>query len=400
MSMKLVNQSVICVGETGTPATNCCFPSVARLPGGTHIASWRAGSGKDSIDGSLMLSRSTDDGCTWSTAQEITLGLYAEMPGEAHYGPLTVLGPDHVLAAVMWVDRSAPELPFFHPHTEGLLPVLTLFCESLDGGHTWDNYREMDLAPYHSPMPITGPVLKLADGRLACQFEVNKNYEETRPWRHAAAWKVSSDGGHTWPDHVETAHDPTGRYMYWDAHYALNPNGFCLATFWTYDRERRQDANIHLSISSDNGHRWSSPRDTGIAGQVCHPILLENNRLLLVYVDRFHSQSIRAVLSDDLGETFHSETVVYQHRGRHHNFDERSVTANYLQEMDRWTFGRVDGLVEPNGSVSLIYYAGNSEATSIHWARLAIPSTVRKRHDPAEVVQNHHAPKSQQVRSS
>jgi hypothetical protein len=397
--MKLVHRSLICVGREGTNAASCCFPALSRMSNGTYVATWRAGSRKDSSDGCLMLSRSNDDGRSWSTPTTLPLGPFAGLPGEPHYGPLSVLGPNHLLAAVMWVDRSDPKLPLFHPRTEGLLPVRTLFCESRDGGETWNDYREMDLAPYHSPMPITGPVLRLTDGRLACQFEVNKNYEDPRPWRHAAAWKISSDGGYTWPECVVIAHDPSSQLMYWDARYALGANGFCLAAFWTYDRRRQQDVNVHLSSSTDGGRTWSAPQDTGIRGQVCHPLLLDDGRLLLIYVDRYSTRSIRAVLSDDLGGTFHSDTVVYQHPILNGEHTRSANSADYLQEMDIWTFGRVDARAEPDGTVSIVFYAGDSKATNIHWTQLAVsPPHVQRRGDAVEAGRHLHAPNLQQVK--
>lgn len=396
--MKLVSHNVIYRGSRNSSAASCCFPAITRLPSGTMVSTWRIGSRKDSSDGKLLISRSNDGGNLWSAAEEFPLGPYTALAGEAHYGALTTLGPDHLLATVMWFDRSSPELPLFHPQTEGLLPTSTLFCESRDGGRTWDDYRELDHMPYDSPMPVTGPVLVLADGRLACQFEVNKNYESLEPWRHAAAWKISSDGGKTWPDCVEVAHDPTLRFMYWDARYAVRADGFCLAAFWTYDRQRQRDATIHLCHSLDYGRTWSRPRDTGIVGQICQPLIQSDGRLLLIYVDRFVTRSIRAVLSDDLGGTFHSDTVVYQHSVPQQERGEGSSAVNYLQEMDVWTFGRVEGVAEPDGRVSVVFYAGDSSATSIYWAQLSTDVSTKSRIDGAEVARPAHAPRVQQAK--
>jgi hypothetical protein len=382
--MKLIDRNVIFSGTPGTRDANCCFPSLISLSDGTLVSTWRSGSAKDSSDGVALMSRSADDGSTWSAAEEIPLGPYADKPGEAHYAPLTVLGPKHLLAAVMWVDRSNPALHFFNPQTEGLLPTVAVFCESRDGGNTWDNYRQMDQSPYYSPMPITGPVLALGDGRLACQFEVNKNYNEPGPWRHVAAWKISSDGGRTWPECVEIANDPTGRYMYWDARYALRSNGFCQAAFWTYDRVNQRDATIHLSESNDYGRTWNRPRDTNLIGQVCHPVILNDGRLLLIIVDRFHTRTIRAVISDDDGCSFQSDTVIYEHLYDQPELGEITSAEDYLQKMDAWTFGRVDGIAQADGVVFIIFYAGNPEATNIHFVQLstdssALPPTARVR---------------------
>ena len=370
--MQAIDQRAIYCGTPGTSTANCCFPSLVRLLDGTHLVSWRVGSQKDSADGRILLSRSANNGRTWSTPEEMTFGPFSSQPCEPHYAPLTVLADGRILAAVMWVDRSDHTRPFFHPTTEGLLPTRVLFCESHDAGRTWQRFREMDSTPYHSPLPITGPVLQLADGELACQFEVNKNYDDPRPWRHAAAWKISHDGGQTWPEWVEVANDPADRLMYWDAHYALGSDGFCLAAFWTYNHAEGCDSPIHLSTSHDFGRHWSAPRNAQIIGQIAHPVLLPDGRLVLIYIERFATRSIRALLSDDLGKSFHGDVVLFEQPQSQPAPLQKATAADYLQEMDTWTFGRIDALADPNGDISIVFYAGNGDATNIYWSRLEV----------------------------
>lgn len=208
----------------------------------------------------------------------------------------------------MWVDRSEPGRPFFNPATEGLLPLQTWFCHSRDAGQTWGDYRWMDVEAVSScigcdkppqpdcPLAITGPVLSLPDRRLACQFEVNKPYDDTKPWRHAAAYRVSNDGGRTWPEYVEVANDPTGRVMYWDARYAF----------------------------------------------------------------------------DRTGRGFVEDIAIYQHPAAHADGGQDSTATDYLQDMELWTFGRVEAILTGDGTVSVIYYAGNAQATDIRYARLQV----------------------------
>ena len=225
----------------------------------------------------------------------------------------------------------------------------TWLCESRDGGRSWGDYRFLDGEPHDRPLSITGPVLVLGDGRLACQFEANKPYEDTRPWRQAAVWRISRDGGRRWSEYTEVANDPTGRLMYWDARYALGPNGYIVAAFWTYDREQQRDRRIHLSESCDGGRSWSAPRNCGLVGQVCHPVLLGGDRLLLVYVDRFHTRGIRAALSNDLGRSFVEDVLVYQHPIGQAEPGKESAPAGYLQDMELWTFGRVEAIAGLSG---------------------------------------------------
>lgn len=371
MGMKLVAEGTIFSGLAGTVTASCCFPSIVILATGTLLVSWRVGTTKESADGKILLAQS-EDGCHWKCWPLSVDAQLESKTGEFHYGPLTCLADGRLLISMMWTDRSNPSLSFFNPQTEGLLPIRTIFAESCDGGLTWNQVRAMDTEPYRTPMPITGAVLELSDGRLACLFEVNKNYSDPRPWRHAAAMKISSDGGKSWPEAHEVANDPTGRLMYWDQRHSLQDNRW-VAMFWTYDRESGCDAHIHISQSHDGGRIWTRPRDTGIAGQIAQPVLLKDGRLIVIYIDRFHTRSIRAKVSFDLGMTFSQEDLlVYLHHAGSNDPGQQSESKAYLQDQQLWTFGRVDAAVDSTGDIWVVFYCGTTTTTEIHWARIRV----------------------------
>lgn len=370
--MEVTATSLIYRGEPNSRTANCCFPSIARTADSRLWATWRVGSQKDSADGAIWLSDSRDRGRTWSSPREIFApSMRAGKLREPHYGPLTALRDGRLLCTVMWVDRSDPTKPLFNPETSGLLPMQTLFFESVDEGETWREIGEMDSAPYHTPLAITGPVLELPDAQgWTCPFEVNKPYKCSDPWRHAAAWKFSFDEGRTWPHCVEVANDPAGRLMYWDAHAVVVARSHCLATFWTFDHAENCDRTIHLAESHDYGTTWSAPRDLGIVGQVVEPVPLGGNRLLLIVVDRFETRSICAFLSNDMGHTFDESIVVYRHPESVVEEGKNAATADYLQDMELWTFGRVQAAVFDDDHVAVAYYAGDRASTGIYCASL------------------------------
>ena len=64
------------------------------------------------------------------------------------------------------------------------------------------------------------------------------------------------------------------------------------------------DTTVHLIRSTDRGQSWTKPWDTEIQGQITQPVYLPDGRLLLIWVDRFGTRSIRAAISTDHGQTF------------------------------------------------------------------------------------------------
>ena len=66
---------------------------------------------------------------------------------------------------------------------------------------------------------------------------------------------------------------------------------------WIYDSETKTYLNIHRRISSDGGRAWSEARGLGFTDQASHPAILGEGRVVLAWVDRFKTTSIRARLA-------------------------------------------------------------------------------------------------------
>jgi len=367
--MRLIDEGVIFEGTPGTPTANCGFGAIAQMPDRTLLATWRVGSDKTSHDGNVWLSRSSDDGRHWEPpGVMLPTSEFAGRRGTLLYAPLTVLGQDHLLATATWVDWPDPSIPFFDTATEEHLPVHALLAESHDAGRSWDAFRQVDAEPYESHPLVCGPTHVMHDGRWSCWFEADKGWS----WHHAVV-TFSGDEGKTWGDAVDVAHDPSGRYYYWDQRCDVGREGYCVAMFWTHDTRERQDVNIHISESTDGGRSWSAPRETPLRGQVAHPVLLPDGRLLVVYVDRFGAKTIRACVSGDggagAGKTFAGEELVIY---RHGPSRPEPKTDKGIMDSGLYTFGRPDALVDPDGSVWVVYYAGDDALTRMHWARLEV----------------------------
>jgi hypothetical protein len=365
--MRVTPVKLLFQGTAGTRTTSCCFPSIAAISDSHLIATWRVGSSKDSGDGTIFLAESGDGGETWSEPRQPFGHQFA--PGELRYAPITVISKTHLLAAVMWVDRSDASRPLFNPETEGLLETRTLIYRSTDCAKSWQLISEIDDSPYKSPLAITGPILKFGD-RLACPFEVNKPYESTDPWRHAAAIKFSDDGGGSWQEAIEVANDPSGGLMFWDQRHAVRENE-CWATFWTFDRRTKSDGNIHDACSSDAGRTWTTPRDTGLTGQIAHPIWLQDGRRMLIYVDRFQTRSIRFAVESIQG-AFNDAGEIYRHPHAATEAEPGVEAGQYLQDMNLWSFGRPDAVEFRRGFVRVIFYAGNASRTTIWVAGIEV----------------------------
>jgi len=371
--MEIVDKGLVYQTRVGMSGASAFFPSVTGLPDGKLIVTFRMGTGKESADGNICTSTSTDGGKTWSEPAKHFDKTWNGVSGSLWDAAISWVAENRLLAIVLWVERSDPSKPFFSPKTEGLLPTKNLLYESLDDGASWSCLGAIDTSPFEGPVTETGAILRMDNGVLAAHFELNKAYDDPRPWVHKAVMKFSNDGGKTWPEHSISACDPSGRLFYWDQRPTVLAENRLLDLFWTFDRKAGKDLAIHMSKSEDGGRTWAEPVDTGIEGQVAYPAALPDGRVFMAYVDRYHTRSIRARLSDDEGETWDAapELVLWEAQDAPDQARSEGM-GDYLQDMKLWTFGLPTCAVLPDGDVFVVYYAGAAEATNICWSRVRV----------------------------
>ena len=266
-----------------------------------------------------------------------------ELNGSLRVGYITDLGNGHLLLAALWVDRQTyPGQPLFNDETEGCLPMEVVLADSHDLGHTWSDWRVVPVPPDVGPPSLTNPVLVLPSGRLALSIETNKTYLDRGQWLQRVVYLYSEDKGQTWGDPVTTCQDPTGRIFNWDQRAGVCPDGRVVTFTWTYDRQTTQYLNIQRHLSADGGATWSAPDDLGFPDQAAHPAILPDGHVVLAWVDRFQSHSIRARLAPAADAPFTADTEVELYRqtaASSQTAAGQGDTGDLLAEMGLWSFG-------------------------------------------------------------
>jgi hypothetical protein len=371
--MKIVDQGLLNAGEPSTRRAVATFPSLTVLPDRSLLGVYRVGTVKDATDGTQELRRSVDNGKTWSEPVQPFSRTVGGKTGSLQVTYVTAVSDAHVIACGMWVDRQTyPDKPLFNPETEGCLPMAMVLADSHDLGQTWTPWRVVPMPEDIGPPSLTSPVLRLADGTLAISIESNKNYEDRSTWYQRVVYIFSQDDGQTWSAPHLVCQDPTARIFHWDQRAAVAPDGRVVTFTWTFDRQTNLYINIQRRISGDNGRTWTAPTDLGITDQPSIPAILPDGRVVLAWVDRYQTQSIRARVAESLDAPFAPESeVVLYHLKQQRSRDEGEV-GELLSEMLTWTYGLPFATALPNGEVMVVYYAGIPTATDIRWCRLAL----------------------------
>lgn len=280
------------------------------------------------------------------------------------------------MASILTVDHTDPTLPLANPETQGILPTRVFVTESTDNGHSWSSPREVDLSP-HTGNAITGDLLRLQDGKIALPYEAWKSYNDTSYGEHHALLRFSSDGGQCWDSEAIVAHDNDNRLLFWDQRLTVSPDdGRLFAIFWTHDREAQKDVPMHMAWGSADGLQWSAPHSMGLEGQIAAPLALPGGRIFTAYVHRHQPPSLRAVLSNDFGESWHwADELVFYNKvrgGGEAGMNGPRDFGDYWADMSIWTFGHPAPARLPTGEIMVAYYAGNEKAMGIEWVRIAL----------------------------
>ena len=142
--MKLIGSGVISAAQPGTARAVAKQCHMALYPDGEILVTYRVGAASDSERGNGEIRRSRDGGRSWGPAETPWSSSLDGRRGTIYAPSLTVLGGEHLLACVLWVDRDAhPGAVIFNPETEGCLPMKILLANSTDRGRTWTPWREV-----------------------------------------------------------------------------------------------------------------------------------------------------------------------------------------------------------------------------------------------------------------
>jgi hypothetical protein len=378
--VRIVGRSTLNPAEPGTHRAAATFPTFAVLADGTLLASYSIGSTKDSDDLTVELRRSSDGGATWDAPVRPFETTMFGRRGSLKFAPITRLDGDHLIMVCLWIDREAfPGEPLFNPVTEGCLPMAILLADSFDAGRTWTPWRSVDMPADVGPPSLTTGILPFPSGRLLLSIETNKPYLDTSRWLQRVVHLWSDDGGTTWSAPTTVVSDPTGRIANWDQRGAVTQDGRLVSVAWIYDFEAVAYRNIRRRISLDEGRSFGEPTDLGFTDQPGHPALLPDGRVVLAWVDRFGTKSIRARVAASIDAHFDadSEIVLFDSAAEAREAANAGLsgttTGDALVDMQAWAYGLCHADTLPNGDVGVVHYApGDAGGIEVRWVRLAV----------------------------
>ncbi len=263
----------------------------------------------------VILQRTLNGGETWP--KEFNVVLYDHtVPIEEQrkwlfqpnpkYAKIDMSKPDSTLITL----RAYAGKPYIHQATGNVIRELVIFAlRSADRGRTWEKTPIIIKSTTMAEMADTGSYLKMPDGSILHTFiGLTKRIAED-PLEHAIIC-CSDNGGLTWHYLSTISRDPFGEvHMGYPVLLAL-PDGRILSTLgmMTFKGGIRW---VGVSFSNDEGLTWTQPKRITRWGTSPYPVLLRDDRILILYAwRRTPPYGIRGRVSDDGGETWSQEFIV------------------------------------------------------------------------------------------
>ena len=251
------------------------FPGVSLLPNNDLLIIFSIGQAFDSSDQRAFVTKSKDNGRSWSTPKQLHNHIYDKHVETDTLKPL-VLQNGNLIATGYAFVRPDPLTPIVDPITFDVLPLKNKISFSNDNGESWSIPNNFNVL--NKPLEISGPCIQLSSGRIlaACPpFHLGET-------GHSGWIIYSDDNGKTWDKLSDFFNTPTGEIAAWECRLCEIDNNGVAVIFWTYDNVKKINLNNHIVFSKDGGESFGEAIDTGVKAQASNLMWLGENTLLTI----------------------------------------------------------------------------------------------------------------------
>lgn len=252
------------------------FPGLARLANGDILAIFSIGQAFDAADMRAHVSRSTDNGRSWSAPVLLHDTVLEPMESES-YKPLQL--SDGTVLATGYVFVRPSMLAPIVADDGTLLPLHNKISRSEDGGQTWTRPERFIVDGVG--LELSGPCIQRASGEIlgvAPPFTLSPSEQE--------GWIISStDGGRSWQKKSVFFASDAGNVAPWESRLIDFGGDRVGVLFWAHDLAAGRNLNNHFALSEDGGQTFTA-LETGIAAQASGGIALSQDEVLTIHAHR------------------------------------------------------------------------------------------------------------------
>ncbi|MDP6778996.1 MAG: sialidase family protein [Candidatus Latescibacteria bacterium] len=346
-------------------ARHTWHPSLVRLEAGELVASFDIGQGAESLDYRTYLSRSADEGETWSEP----VRLFEDPIGRCctHTVRISRMGDGALVGFGGRHYRDDPEEGLTNRENLGFVPMDLILLRSQDEGRNWAGPETIEPPLVGPAFEICHPIMELRDGRWLAPTATWKGWDGEAPNGMKAVALVSHDRGRTWPDHADVMDQYARGVISWEQSVVQLADGRLLAVAWAYDEARGQSEATPFALAADD-LVFSAPRMTGLQGQTAKLIVLGDDRILCLY-RRDDKPGLWANVSRvEKNEWINQGEAPIWQGARSGMVGEGS----HSDELSALKFGYPSMALMPDGMVMAVFWCEEEGINNIRWVRLRV----------------------------
>jgi sialidase-1 len=346
-------------------AVHAWHPSLVRLDSGELVASFDLGQGVESLDYRTHLSRSTDEGRTWTPPVRV---LDETTPRRStHSIRISRTADGALLGFGGRYYRDDPEEGLVNRANLGYVPMDLIWLSSRDGGRSWQGPTVIDPPLVGPSFEVCHGILERSDGTWLAPTSTWRGWDGYAPNGMRAVALVSRDRGKTWPESVNVMGEASEGLIYWEQSVTPLADGRLLALAWVFDEAAGKSLPNRFALCAD-GRTFAPPRENGLRGQTAKLVTLRDGRVLCLY-RREDKPGLWAHLARIDGDAWVSlaEAPVWQGAGA--GMSGREAAG---EELSGLKFGYPSMVQLPGGDVLAVFWCVEDCIHNIRWARLRI----------------------------
>lgn len=346
-------------------ARHTWHPTVVRFDDGELVVAFDIAQADAAFDYRTYSSRSLDGGATWSEPQRV----FPDPPGRptTHSVRISRTGDDELVAWGSVAYRDDPERGLVNPETLGYAEMDLVLLRSADRGRTW-------LGPERIEPPLVGPsfetchaIVVTRDGRWLGPTSTWPGWDGDDPNGMNAILLVSSDRGRTWPSHIVEFDRWSERVAHWEQSFLELRDGRWLAVAWALDTTTGRTLPTPYAIARD-GAGFDHHGQTGFLAQTTKLVELPDGRILAAY-RRDDEAGLWATLARLEGDDWVNVETVPLWRGQPSGMAGAAAPGAELAQL---RFGFPQMVLEPGGTVLLVFWCEEEGIKNIRWQRLDV----------------------------
>ncbi len=340
-------------------------PSLVVFDDGELLLGFDLGQSDESLDYATHRARSRDGGRTWQLEGPL-LAPAAQPPTTNSLrlsqvdGEIVAFGNIH--------HRERQDEGLVNRATLGFVSTDLVLMRSQDRGRTWSS-TERIVPPLESPAWETcHHVVALRSSRWLAPTATWRGWNGEHPAGEQTVALISDDRGRSWPRYGRIFDGRPSGFIHWEVSVVQLRDGRIMAVAWVHDPRTLADHPNRFAISSDDGETFGEPESTGLHGQTCKLLQLQDRRLLCVYrrLDRPGLWANLATLDNGRWRNL-AEIVVWQGEGA-----AVTRTENSADGLAALRFGYPSPLQLADGQLVVVFWCVEACQSVIRLARLRL----------------------------